>query len=427
MKFSVEDKQGLFKSLRVEVEGEIVKSALSEVYEHLRQHAEVEGFRRGKAPIWILRSKFKDYIEEEVGKRVANATLESAIKESGLKPVADVYLEEVKLQELEQKVNYSVSFEVPPEFDLANLEGLEVEVKKIEFSEDLVKKRIEELREEHIVWEPVEREVREGDLVVVDYKVEDLESGETTEGETSNILGQKVFREEIERGLLGKREGDSLLLEELILYDVEGKPAGKAKVEIRVKGVKEKRLPELSDDFAKELALGETWAEAEEKIREQVKADLKNTKKALVEDAVVRRLLELHNFEIPQTLLQRELSHLVQLRATSLSQWGIDQKYIDYRALAQELAPQAISNIKIRYILDKYAQKKGIQIEEGEKEKKIEELAQQYGKPPQEIKDYLQRENLLHVIEEDIKREKALEGIVSKVVVKEKEEKDEDT
>jgi len=343
--------------------------------------------------------------------------------------VADIFLEEVDFQESDQKVSYSVSFEVPPEFELANLEGLEVEIEKIEFSEDLVKKKIEELREEHALWEPVEREIKEGDLVVVDYKVEDMESGEVTEGETSAIVGLRTFREEIEKELVGKKEGDSFVLEDLTLYDMEGKPAGKAKVEIRIKGVKEKVLPEVNDDFAKELGLGETWAEAEEKIRQEIKAQIEKIKEDVIENAVAKKLLELHEFSVPQTLLQRELSHLLQMRVSYLSQLGIDTRYLDYRSMAQELTPQAISNIKLRYILDKYAQQKGIQAEPQEIEKKIEELAQQYGRSPEEMKEFFQRENLLHVLEEDIRREKALRDIVSKAVVreKEKEEKDENT
>ncbi len=426
MKVSVEDRQGLFKNLKVEVEGDVVKSALDEVYNYLKENAEVEGFRKGKAPLWIIRAKFREYIKEEVGKKVANATLASAIQASGLKPVADIYLEKVELEEKEQRLSYSVYFEVPPEFELQKVEGLEVEIKKLEFSEDLVKQRIEEIRQEHVVWEPVEREVKEGDLVVVEYKVQELESGESTEGETSGVIGTKTFREEIEKELIGKREGDSFVLEDLTLYDVEGKPAGKARVEITVKSVKEKVLPELNDDFAKELGLGETWTEAEEKIRQEVKANLENLKKAMISDAVAIKLVQLHEFEIPQTLLQRELSHLVERRVRELSQWGIDPKYLDYRAIAQELTPQAVFNIKLRYILDKYAQQKNIEVSNEEIQQRIEALAQAYERTAEEMREFLERENLLPVLEEDIKREKAFEDIISKAVVKEIEEKKEE-
>lgn len=431
MKVSVEDRQGLFKALRVEVEGEVVRSALDEVYNYLRQNAEVEGFRKGKAPLWVIKAKFRDYIQEEVGKRVANATLANAIQESGFRPVADVYLEKVQLEESSQRLSYSVSFEVPPDFELESLEGLEVEIRKVEFSDELVKKRIEEIREEQAVWEPVEREAREGDLAVVDYRVEEVDSGETTEGETSGVIGTKTFREEIEKELIGKKEGDRFVLQDLTLYDTEGRPAGKARVEITLKGIKEKVLPELNDDFARELGLGQTWAEAEEKIREEVRANLENLRRGMIADAVAIKLVELHQFEVPQTLLQRELSHLVERRVRELSQWGIDPKYLDYKAIAKELTPQAVLNIRLRYILDKYANSRGIQVSTEELQEKIKELAKTYERPVEEIREFLHRENLLPVLEEDIRREKALEDIISKAVVREvekkKEEKDEDT
>lgn len=432
MKVSVEEREGLFKALSVEIEGEPVKSALEEVYNYLKQNAQVEGFRKGKAPLWILRTKFKDYIQEEVGKRVANKTLPMAIEESKLKPVADIYLENVSLEELIPRLTYTVSFEVPPEFELKEVEGLEVEVQKLEFSEDLVRKRIEEIREEHATWEPVDREIREGDLVVVEYRVQDMETGEVDEGETSGILGSRTFREEIEKELLGKREEDSFTLEELTLYDTEGKPAGKARVEIRIKSVKEKVLPELNDDFAKEIGLGDSWKEAEEKIRQDVKESVENLRKSLVADAVARKLVELHEFQVPQTLLSRELSHLVERRVSELTRWGIDPKYINYKALAQELMPQAVFNIKLRYILEKYAQLRGIQVEPEELNRKVEELSRVYQKSPEEMKSTLERENLYSILMEDIKREKALDDIISKVVVKEigkpqEEKKDENT
>ncbi len=425
MKVSVQEREGLFRALQVEVEGDIVKQAIDEVYNYLKQHAEVEGFRRGKAPLWLIRAKYKDYIQEEVGKRVANATLHSAIQESGLTPVADIYLEKTELEELTPKLSYSVSFEVPPEFELKEVEGIEVEIKKVEFSDELVKRRIEEIREEHAIWEPVEREAKEGDLVVVDYKVEDLESHETTEGETSGIIGMRTFREEIERELVGKREGDSFVLEELDLYDMEGKPAGKARVEIRVKSVKEKVLPELNDDFAKEIGLGESWAEAEEKIREEVKSGIDKLRESLIAEAVARRLVEIHEFDVPQTLLRREVAHLVERRLQQLTQYGIDPRYVDYRSLAQELTPQAINNIKLRYILDKYAQQKGIEVSTEEVQKKLQELAEAYQKPLDELKATIEQENLMPVLIEDIRREKAFDDIISKAVVKEVEEKEE--
>ncbi|ADO45168.1 trigger factor [Hydrogenobacter thermophilus TK-6] len=423
MKVSMREREGLFKELSVEVEGDIVSSILEEVYKNLRESVSIEGFRKGTAPMWIIKARYKDYIQEEVGKRVADRTLPSAIEESKLKPVADIYLEEVKLEEAVPKVIYRVAFETPPEFELKELEGLQVEVKKVEFDEELVKKRIEQLREEHAIWQPVEREIREGDLVSVDYYIEEMESGESTQGETSGIVGQRMFREEIDTALVGRKEGEEVTFEDLTLYDTEGKEAGKAKVRLIIKSVKEKVLPEIGDDFAKELGIAQTWQEAEEKIRQEVKDSVERIKRALVEESVAKKLVEMFEFDIPQTLLAREVSHLVEIRARELSQYGIDTKYLNYKSMAEELMPQAMFNIKLRYILEKYAKEKGLQVSEEDLQKKYQEIAQQYGRSVEEIKEYFRSQNMENVLFEDVLREKAFNDIISKAVIKEVEEK----
>lgn len=429
MKVKTEEKEGLFKALTVEVEGSLVQDALNEVYEYLKQNVEIQGFRKGTAPLWLIKAKYKDYIEEEVGKKVANKTLEEAIKESSLQPVADVYLEKVELEEKTPKVTYTVSFETPPEFELKDVENLEVEVPKIEFNEELVEKRIEQLREEHAVWEPVEdRPIKEGDLVTIDYEVEEVKEGEEGEkvtGETSGIIGQKMFREELEQALIGKKVDDEVELRDLPLYDQEGKEIGKANIKVKIKEVKEKVLPELDDDFAKELGY-ENWEEARKKIEEQVREEFERSKQSIIEDAVADKLVSMHEIEVPKTLLNRELSFLIERRVSELQQFGIDTRYLDYRTMAQEFLPLAMANIKLRYILDKYADEKGIEATEEDVEEQFEELAKQMGTTKEEVKEYFEKENLMDVVRSDARRKKALRDIVSKVKIKEVEPKKEE-
>jgi len=427
MKVSLEEREGLFKSLRVEVEGQIVKESLEGVFNQLVQNVELEGFRKGKAPLWLIKAKYKDYIKEEVGKKVADATLQEAIRKSNLRPVADIYLEEVNLNEKENKVAYRVVFEVPPSFELKleELESLKVEVPKVEFKEEMVQEEINKLRNQHAVWEPVDREIKDGDMVVIQYNVQDLDSGETSEGETTVIVGQKFLREEIDRELLNKKEGDEITVDSVDLFDTEGKIVGKARVKVLIKSVKEKVLPEVNNDFAKELGLGETWEEAEEKIRDLIKSRLEDYKKFLVEDAVVKKLLEIHQFDIPQTLLRREISFLVDTRLKELASLGIDTRYVDVQGIAKELLPQAVANIKLRYILDKYAQVKSLEVSSEEIENEYSKLASVYGVEVDKIKADIQSKGLESAIVEDALRNKALKDIIQKVEVLEVENKEE--
>ena len=425
MKVSVEEREGLFKALSVDVEGELVKKALEEVYEYLRANAQIEGFRKGTAPLWIVRARYRDYIKEEVGKKVADKTLQRAIEESKLRPAADIYLESVELEESVPKVSYKVSFEVVPEFELQNLEGLEVEIPKIEFNEELVQKAIDKIREEHAVWEPVDKPAQKGDLIFVEYQIEDEESGERTEGETSGVVGERMFREEIDKELEGKKEGDVLSFENLTLYDTEGKEAGRANVRITVKAVKKKVLPELNEDFVKEAGLGNTLEEALNKIRDDLKESIKRIREEAIENEIAQKLVQMHEFEVPRTLLSREVELLVKQRLNYLAQYGIDTKHVNLKSIAQELTPQALFIIKLRYILDKYAQEKGIEVTEEDIKAKYEDLAKSYNTTFESIKSYFEEQNLLPVLIGDIKREKAMKSIVEKAVVKEveKEEK----
>ncbi len=417
MKVQLEEKEGLFKSLTVELQGEKVKKELEEMYKKVQQTAQIQGFRRGKAPLWIIKARYKNYVEEEVGKKLADETLKQALEEAKVKPVADIYLEQLKVDEEEGKLTYTVTFEVAPEFELKNVEGIEVKVPKIEFKEDMIKEELERLREANAVWEPKEEEepVQENDMVVIEYEVEEAkERGEKVKQETSVILGQGMLRKEVEEALKGKKVGDKVELKELPLYNPEGKEIGKVNIKIKVKEIKKKVLPELNDDFAKELGYG-NFKELEEKIREDLKKKIDLYKQQVVEEKVADKLVEIHDIQIPQTLLRRELSFLIDRRIKELQSYGIDPKYIDIKKLAEELRPIAEANIKLRFILDKYAQANGIEPTDEDIEEQYNELAQQSGTTVEEMKKYFKDQGLEEVVKEDARRRKALKDIISKV------------
>ncbi len=424
MKVAVEDREGLFKALTVEVEGDTVKNYYDQVCEEIRKNVQIEGFRRGNAPLWLIRAKFRDAIEEEVGKKVSDATLKEAIDKSGLKPVADIFLEEIKLEEKVPKLTYRVVFEIAPEFELKDVEGLEVEVPKVEFNEKLLEDRINALREEHASWEPVEEgTVQEGDLVSIDYEVVEITpegEGEKVSGETSGIIGQKMFREELEKELIGKKEGDEVKLENVPLYDPQGNEVGRANIRAKIKSIKRKVLPEVGDDFAKELGY-ENWEEAKKDIEEKLKQEIERTKQMILEDAVADKLVEIHDIEVPQTLLRRELSFLIDQRVRSLQAFGVDPKQIDYRALANELKGIAENNIKLRFILDKYAEEKGIEPTQEDIEKQLEDLSRQMNASKEEVRKYFEERGMFNIVVEDARRNRALKEIISKVKIKEVE------
>ena len=428
MKVQVEDREGLFKSLTVELEGDLVKQKLDEAYKQLQQTVQIQGFRKGKAPLWIVRAKYKDYVEEQVAKQLADETLKEALDKAGVKPVADIFLENYEVSEKDGKLKYVVSFEVAPEFELKNVEGVEVEVPKIEFKEEMVEEELQRLREANAVWEPKEENepAEEGDLLVLEYEVEEVgKEGEKVKQETSVILGQGMLRPEVEEALKGKKSGDEVELKELPLYDQQGKEIGKVNIRIKVKEIKKKVLPELNDEFAQELGY-DNLEELKKKIEEDLKQKIEKLRESVIEDRVADKLVEMHEIEVPQTLLRREISFLVERRLRELQAYGIDTRYVDIRKIAEEAKPIAEANIKLRFILDKYAEQNNIQPTEEDIEEQYKELAEQYGTTVEEIKKYFQEQGLEEVVKEDAKRKKALKDIISKVKLVEVEEKKEE-
>ena len=426
MKVLLENREGLFKSLTVEIEGDLVKQKLEEAYKQLQQTVQIQGFRRGKAPLWIVKARYKDYVEEQVAKELADETLKEAIDKAGIKPVADIFLENYEVSEQDGKLKYVVSFEVAPEFELKSVEGIEVEIPKIEFKEEMVEEELQRLREANAIWEPKEENepAKEGDLLVLEYEVEDLEDGEKINQETSAILGLGILRPEVEEALKEKKAGEEVELKELPIYDQQGKELGKVNLRIKIKEIKKKVLPELNDEFAKELGY-ETLEELKKRIEEDLKQKIEVLKQSIIEDRVADKLVEMHEVEVPQTLLRREISFLVERRLREIQAYGIDPRYVDIRRIIDEVRPIAEANIKLRFILDKYAEKNAILPTEEDVEEQYKELAEQYGTTVEEVKRYFKEQGLEEVVKEDAKRKKALREIISKVKLVEVEEKKE--
>ncbi len=415
MKATLKEDKGLYRQLTIEVEGPEVKNILDEVYTYLSHTARVPGFRPGRVPRKVLRKRFKETIEGTVANRLLEKYLNKALEEVGAKPVADVFLTEVQIDEDTPRAVVVVKFEVPPEIELKNLEEITVEVPKVEFSQEQVENYINQLREQNAEWKPVDREIKEGDLVEVEYEITEVESGETEKGETAAVIGEGLFRKEIEEALKGKKAGDEIELKELPIYDQEGKEVGKVNIKLKIKAVKEKVLPELNDEFAKKLGLGETWEEAKKKIEEQLKEQTEQSKENLRLEKLLTKLVEVHKFDIPETLVRREIDNLMAQRLNQLQAMGINPKQVNQQQLLNEIVPVAVFNVASRLILDKLADKLGIEVSEEEVKEEIQKLAKNFNVPAEELEKSLKEQGLLEVIKADLRRNKALREAAKKV------------
>ena len=373
-----------------------VDQAYERVLQRLGQRVKIEGFRPGKAPREIIEARIgPTALREEVIDLLVPELVANALDEHKIEPVGRP---SVEVAELERGRNgrFTATVTVLPEVKLPDLAQLKIEKPSTNVDDELVERRIEELRERRAVLEPVERPVQLGDVAVLDLDVE--------------VDGEAVAEEERRATEIEVRDG--VLITELLSVlpgaavdesreaEVEmpaehGNPrlAGKkAKVKATVRGVKEKHLPELDDELVKDLSEGKQ--ENVEDFRKAVREDLEETARRVeelaFEQAVVKAVVEGSEVEVPDALVERELERRLDDIEHRLSHQGLKvEAYLAYQQLTREQwmereRPEAEARLKVDLVLDEVAKQQGV--EPGEEEVAAY-LTQEVANDP-ELKDH---------------------------------------
>ena len=364
----------------------------------------------------MVKAKYKDAIKEEVVKQFINKHLEEILEKENLQPVSpELSFGDIEIEN-DEKLKFKISFEVAPEFELKPYDNLEIEMIKYEVSDEDVEKTINQLLEQHAKFEPADKEIEEGDMVRIKYKITD-EEGNSEEDEFEAVLGANQLRKEIEDELKGKKAGDKVHLENVPLYNEKGEEIGKATVDIEVLEVKKKVVPEFNDEFVKEIGLGENVEEAKKKIREDLEKQVKEAKEAELEQKILDKLAEQYDFDVPVTLVKAEIEALLDNYIKQLQQFGIQPNEDMLRAAAQGLEQTAVKNVRLMFVINKIAEKEGIEVSDEEINKELENIAQQYQTSVEEIRRIFEERGLIQNVRYVLLRKKVLDALKNKIKI----------
>jgi trigger factor len=381
--------------MTIEVPAETVDAAYERVLSRLVSRAKIEGFRPGRAPRALVEARLgAAVVREEVVEAMIPEVMRQALVEKSIDPIDNP---DVQILELERgrpaKLKATVS--VMPEVTLADLSSLHPDLHGHEVTEDMLERRLEELREPMAEITPVERELRMGDLAVFDVEVEvdgelvESESRKATDGE----LKEGVLLPELLAVMPGAFVDESREAKVTFPENYsEPRLAGKeATIRVTVRGVKEKVLPVLDDPLAKTLSNGAQ--ETAETYREAVRVELEESVRAMEklerEQAVVTALVEASSVEVPEALVDRELTSQLESMERTLNRQGLKlERYFEYmgRTLDQWMAdqrPDAEARLKVDLVLAEYAKRENL---EPSDEDVIAFLEEQAGKDD-ELKD----------------------------------------
>jgi trigger factor len=420
MRTHVEEISQVKRRITVEIEAEKVSLKYDQALRELSKKAKIKGFRPGKTPRIIIEQHYGAQIISEVKNDVIRESFSEAIEETGLTPLTSPSIEDGTLLQGEP-FTYTIEIEVRPEFELKDYIGISVEKEMADISEDMVEKRLEELREIHAQLVSVDegRGVQEGDYAVIDYT--GLWNGKPLRDMRGNDftvhVGSKRFYPDVETGIVGlKREEERDIRVNFNADFADQRVAGRSVVfHVKIKEIKKKDLTELNDDFAR--TLGDEFPSLKV-LRERVREDLVLQEEKRVEREVRSRLLkkiaDTVDFELPQSLVEREIDRSLASIKQSVLYSGsqLESAGIPVETMRGELRPVAERKVKEDFVLGKIADMENITIEENDTRDGFQRLAEQTGKDPAVLERFYETNNLMDSFRDQLLKEKTLNHLL---------------
>ena len=417
------------RELDLEIPAETVQKAVARVAKEFARVARVPGFRPGKAPITLIRRRFADDIKSEVLQSLVPEQIERAVTESKLVPVTQPQVDKVDFTET-GPVKFRATFEVLPEFELGQYKDLEVEVEDSKIEDSDVDKGLEELRDRAATFVPVEgRAIADGDYAQLKLKGIPAGGGDPLEADSvlCHVGGEETM-EPFNQNLRGANIGDHKNFDVTYPSDYpDAKLQGKTYTyAVEVLGIKEKKRPELTDEFAKDVSEAQTLEELRKKMRDNLEAARTHRQSEQTREKLLAQIVKSHEFPVPEALVEHQMDSRLERTVRSLASQGVDPRAVnvDWVALRSRQKDRSIEDVKAELLLDRIASAEHIEVSEEEVEKDIAAIAQRSGESATAVRANLTRQGALDRMKSRIRSEKTLDWLCSnsrtRMITKEK-------
>jgi trigger factor len=411
------------RELELEIPAEDVSKATERVAKELARVARVPGFRPGKAPISLIKRRFADDIKGEVLQSLVPERVEKAVAEQKLSPVSQPQVDKLDFNE-GQPLKFRAVFEVLPEFDLGTYKGLEIEMPQMDVTDEDVNKALEETRERAAAFAPVEgRAVENGDFAQLKLVGTPADGGEPINADSVLChIGAEETMEPFNEALRGANIGDhkEFDVEYPADYPDEKLAGKKFHYAADVTGIKTKQLPELNDEFAKDVSDAATLEELKTKIRESLVHQRDHRQKDLQRERVITELVKLHDFPVPESLVESQMDVRLERMVRSLAQQGVDPRAVnlDWSALRGRQQDRAKDDVKAELIIDRIASTEKIDVTDEEVEHELQHLAGHSGESVEAIRARLTKQGALDRMKAKLRSDKTLDWLAQNANVR---------
>jgi trigger factor len=416
----------LTREIEVEVGADEVSKSFKTVVKRYQKLARIPGFRAGKVPESLIRSKFAKEVRQEVLESLVSERFRKAITDQKLRPVSEPQLLDMQLAD-GQPLKFKAAFEVAPEIDITGYDSARVAKPDAALTDDEYVAELSRVLDSHATVEPVEedRALVDGDWAEIQFRgeVKDLAQTVTEEGvQTSTqppITGEDVLIEiggkntlaAFNDALRGAKPGQELKFEVDYPADFgERRLAGQTvSYDVTVKGIKHKSYPERDAEFAKQLGNYESWDDFETKLREHAAERKKSALDSAAKDKMLGELIQRFQFPVPESFVQQQIEARLDRGLRALAQQGMsmeDMRKLDFMRLRESQRDQAINEVKVSMVLDRIAEVEGVTVSDEDFDRELLMLSIQSREPLEALRERLSKDGGLDRIREQMRREK---------------------
>lgn len=427
----------LMREIEVEVPADEVSKTYQKVTKRYQKLARIPGFRAGKVPETLVRTKFAKELRQEVLEALVSERFRMALEERKLRPVSEPQLLDLQLNDGEP-LRFKAAFEVLPEFDVAGYNTVQVAKPAVELTAEEFENELERLMDSQATVETVEedRPLGQGDWAEIEFKgeVKPLAQTVTEEGVTATepppppITGEDVLIElggkntlpAFNDALRGAKVGQELTFEVEYPADFgERKLAGQTvSYDVTVKAIKKKSYPERDAELARQLGGADSWEEFEGDLRERLGRRKREALESQAKNRMLEELVERYHFPVPETFVQQRVDARLERGLRALAQQGMkaeDMRKLDFARLRAAQRVEAEREVRASLVVDRIADAEGVTVDDKELDDEVMMLSIQTREPYETLRERLAKDGGLARLREEMRREKTSSVLYEKL------------
>ncbi len=435
------------REVEVEIPADVVTKQQDKLIKEYAKQARIPGFRKGKVPASMVKNRFSNEITSDVVESLVPQYFRDAVSKAGHRPISQPHIYGLEYTPGEP-MRFKAAFEVLPDFELGDYSAIKVEKPNVDVTDEELDAEIKQLQERQASYDPIEgdRGAENGDFVQVSFEARPKNAGgaepkpeaassegTSAEGAESTEKPQPVHMDEVlvEIGgantipeftehLSGAKAGEERKFDVVYPDDFYDKRlAGKTfSYNVKVNALKKKNIPELNDEFAKELSPEfASIDDLKQMIRDNMEAERKHKAELEAKEKIVDELLAKHDFPVPRSLVEHQIELRLERGLRALAAQGMkpeDMKRMDFARLRAGQLEPAVKEVKANILLAKVALKENIQVNDEDLDQEISAMAQQMQQPVEEVKKRLTQDNAVERLRDRMRTEKALNLLYNK-------------